>query len=210
MYSHSQSARRKTTKRRVRLLRGFVASLAFLPVCAAAAPTAGEDYLEVLTLAPDAANGAELFTQCAECHGDVGAGIVDGTTPRIAGQHYRVLVKQLLDFRHGLRIERQGSRGIGDGKQTVRGQRVYAARCASCHGRAGEGMDSQAVPRVAGQHAAYLLRQAYDALDGRRPKLGGSHNKLLAPLSTDEMLALTDYLSRLGWHSEEKNHPKTP
>jgi cytochrome c553 len=128
--------------------------LACLPLCAGAATTAREDYLTALGLAPDATHGAALFTQCAECHGDVGGGIVDGTTPRIAGQHYRVLVKQLLDFRHGLRwndsmesiatsthglaglqdladvadyvsrIERQGSRGIGAGSDTARGARV--------------------------------------------------------------------------------------
>ena len=87
------------------MIERFAPLLAFMPLCAVAAPTAGEDYLTVLTLTPDEANGSELFTQCAECHGDVGGGVIDGTTPRIAGQHYRVLVKQLLDFRHGLRPE---------------------------------------------------------------------------------------------------------
>ena len=45
----------------------------------------------------------ELFAQCASCHGPDGGGKTDGSMPRIAGQHYRVLAKQIVDFRHGKR-----------------------------------------------------------------------------------------------------------
>lgn len=53
----------------------------------------------------DLANGEKIFKQgkgdvpaCNSCHGEDGTGNDDMGTPRIAGQHYPFLVKQLEDF----------------------------------------------------------------------------------------------------------------
>jgi len=190
---------------------------------------ARNEFADVIAKQPDERRGAELFTVCAGCHGGDGGGTTAGSVPRIAGQHYRVLVRQIVDFRRGRRwdaqmedvatshdtipelqdiadvawyvskLNRNGERGIRDGEYAERGASLYAANCRSCHGIAGEGNDKKGIPRLAGQHAGYLARQIYDAVDGRRPILAGSHGKRFAKFDFQDVLGLTDYLARLGW-----------
>src|SRR3954466_4121209 len=71
-------------------------------LCAAATPGA-RDLTQATKAKPDLEHGSRLFTQCVSCHGTQGAGLESGETPRIAGQHQTVLLKQLVDFRHGRR-----------------------------------------------------------------------------------------------------------
>jgi cytochrome c553 len=52
------------------------------------------------------------------------------------------------------------------------------------------------VPRLAGQHYAYLLRHLYDAIDGRRPQMSGSHAAMLKDLDRDALQGIADLLSR--------------
>jgi cytochrome c553 len=193
-----------------------------------------------MSLAPDARRGEELFSQCTSCHSADGGGVAAGTRPRIAGQHYRVLVRQLVDFRRGKRwdfqmegvatshdiipelqdiadvawyvsrLTRDGVRGIGDGQYLEQGRTIYQSKCASCHGRNAEGSDARGMPRLAGQHAAYLARQIYDAVDGRRPPLTRTHRTRFAPLAFEEVLGLTDYLSRIGWNASLPPASATP
>jgi cytochrome c553 len=51
------------------------------------------------------------------CHGPNGQGLPDGSTPRIAGQHFSVLVRQLVDFRYGkrwdFRMEQRANTHLG-------------------------------------------------------------------------------------------------
>ncbi len=204
-----------------------------LPLLASGAGSTRQDLAKVLAGKPDASHGAQLFEKCAACHGPDGGGEVNGSVPRIAGQHYRVLATQLVDFRHGKRwdfrmegvatshdvipelqdvtdiawyastLERDGARGLGDGHHLEKGAAIYGAKCASCHGLQGEGNDAKGIPVLSGQHAAYLARQIYDAVDGRRPHLAGSHGKRFKPLAFEEVQGLSDYLSRLGWKDEK-------
>jgi len=183
------------------------------------------------TAAPEGARtpdpGMPLYEQCAACHGADGAGDDDGSTPRIAGQHYSVLLEQLHDFRggrrpnfrmqeiadrHHLPLERDvaavalyvsrmpatGAHGIGDGSRATAGALLFGARCASCHGADGRGDAAQVVPRLAGQHYGYLVRQMYDAVDGRRPTLVEVHQRKIEPLDFDQVRGIADYLSRIG------------
>jgi len=204
-------------------------TLMCLPLLSLADTTANREIKQVLALAPDAAHGRELFEQCAACHGPDGGGTTDGATPRIAGQHYRVLVRQVVNFRLGKRwdmrmegvatsheiipelqdiadvashvaqLEGDGARGVGDGTHAAHGAELYSKQCATCHGRQGEGNGAKEIPRLAGQHAAYLARQIYDAVDGRRPELTRSHGKRLETLDFEDVLGLSDYLARIGW-----------
>ena len=95
-------------------------------------------------------------------------------------------------------MPREGASGIGDADNLETGAQIHARQCASCHGASGEGVDARGIPRIAGQHAAYLSRQIYDAVDGRRPALTASHRKLFAPLDFQQVRGLADWLSRQG------------
>jgi cytochrome c553 len=174
----------------------------------------------------DLRHGANLFSQCASCHGADGAGAADGSTPRIAGQHQSVVRKQLDDFRSGRRVNFRmseladrhhlatpqdvadvaiyvsqlpaaGQRGLGDGTRATAGALLFGARCASCHRADGGGNAAKAVPRLAGQHYGYLVRQMYDAVDGRRPALPQLHATRIEPLDYDQVRGIADYLSRI-------------
>jgi len=196
-----------------------------LPFAVDAASPARSEYQAALRATPDSEHGAVLFAQCASCHGAQGQGLADGSTPRIAGQHFRVLVKQLVDFRYGkrwdFRMEQRANNHLGayqdiadvasylsqlprksksgaavDGNM-AQGANLYGVNCASCHGAQGEGADEEAVPMLAGQHPAYLLRQMYDSVDGRRPTLAQLHAKRIKPLDFEQLRAIADFLSRV-------------
>ena len=197
-----------------------------LPALAGGAAAPQKELAQVLAARPDPEHGAQLFQQCIACHGPNGAGAIEGTTPRIAGQHYRVLARQIVDFRHGKRwdflmekiavghslttaqdvadvamyvisLDWRGARGLGNGQQLQLGATIYEERCQSCHGRDASGDDPQGIPRLGGQHSAYLVRQIYDAVDGRRPLLTRSHKQRFESLDFEAILALTDYLARI-------------
>jgi cytochrome c553 len=74
-----------------------------LPAMALAADAAKQELQDAMRTRPDLERGAELYRQCISCHGHNGAGQANGSVPRIGGQHYRVVLKQLVDFRHGKR-----------------------------------------------------------------------------------------------------------
>lgn len=68
--------------------------------------------------------------------------------------------------------------------------------CASCHGQAGQG--SAGIPRLAGQHAAYLLNQLQSFASGvRRNDTQGQMQAISRRLSANEKQILADFLSRL-------------
>jgi cytochrome c553 len=200
--------------------------LAMSPALALSAESSKQELQDAMRTRPDYDRGAQLFQQCASCHGADAGGQTSGEVPRIAGQHYRVLLKQLVDYRYGKRWDfrmeeladkhhlkdaqdiadvalfvasqdRGATRGIGTGEFTEQGRTLYADRCQSCHGASAEGNDRKLIPRLAGQHYGYLMRQMYDAVDGRRPSMMRSHPPRMAPLDFQQVRGLADYLSRL-------------
>jgi len=54
----------------------------------------------------DAARGAELAVDCADCHGDDGLG--DEDVPAIAGMDAAEQLKELMDFKSGAREDEEG------------------------------------------------------------------------------------------------------
>jgi cytochrome c553 len=184
------------------------------------------DVMSVLALMPDRAHGRELFRLCAACHGTPDAGLPTGWVPEIAGQHPRVIVKQLVDFRHhnrwDVRMEIVASRHElkslqdiadvasyagelnpvapptqGSRQYADRGRSLYQARCRGCHGEEGAGSNARFVPRLAGQDYQYVLRQLHDAIERRRPGLAATHAKLLRTLDQAELEGLADYATRI-------------
>jgi len=196
-----------------------------VPVTAQGASTAQQDYDNAVRLTADPDRGARTFSSCAVCHGAYGGGSADGRVPRIAGQHRRVVIRQLVDYRHEKRwdpvmehmaddhllpdaqaiadvagfvtsLSAPVPAGTGQASYLDVGRQTYGARCSGCHGAKGQGDEGKAVPRLAGQHYAYLLRQFYDAIDGRRPQLSRSHEGPLHKLDRDALQGMADLLSR--------------
>lgn len=197
------------------------------PWMASAMQPSSQEYLEAVSAKPDLEQGAHYFNVCANCHGAKGGGSVDGKVPRIGGQHFRVVVRQLVAFRHGQRwdilmenfadrhrlpdaqavadvgayvsqLDDPSPPGVGSGEWVAEGARIYFRRCESCHGSSGQGDPDHAVPKISGQHYEYLRRQIYDAVDGRRPGFPASHVRLLATLDHDAIAGVADYLARIA------------
>lgn len=192
----------------------------------APSPAGASEIREVLRSTPDPQHGAELFRNCVACHGADGLGSADGSVPMIAGQHAQVIAKQLVDYRQAKRwdsrmeriadrhvlegpqdiadvaayasaLDRPVSREVGEGMWLERGAETYTRHCTSCHGDAGEGNARGLVPRLAGQHYEYLLRQMYDAVDSRRPNFSRAHVRLLKRFVMEDFEGVADYLSRI-------------
>lgn len=70
------------------------------PLTAMAAGTVLQDALRAR---PSLARGADRFETCASCHGRSGTGTADGAIASIGGQHFEVIVSQLVKFQHGQR-----------------------------------------------------------------------------------------------------------
>lgn len=194
----------------------------------APAGVGARDELRYAMLAtPDATRGEDLYAPCGACHGVDGRGVLDGSVPAIAGQHYTVIAKQLVDFRHGQRwdiqmehasrmrhlatgqdladvamfvstLPRGFGAGKGDGENLGVGAATFFERCERCHGPLGQGNAERGIPRLAGQHYAYLYRQFFDAVENRRPSLSKVHVDLMAPLDRARIVGISDYLSRTG------------
>jgi cytochrome c553 len=200
--------------------------LVLLPAGVGAVSTLQQELQEVRRSQPSLARGAELYRNCAACHGSDGSGTVNGQIPRIAGQHASVLQKQLVDYRYDRRwdprmeavlgrhllpdaqaiadvtayvsgLNRHVANGVGDGSLLGQGKATYASLCQSCHGLDARGDATRVIPRLAGQNYEYLRRQIHDAVDGRRPNYPAAHIRLLAGLEYDDINAVSDYLSRL-------------
>lgn len=200
-------------------------ALAVLPVGLPAATPAQQDYQEAIGKTPDPQRGERLFITCAGCHRQDGRGNLDGSVPKIAGQHQRVVVRQLSDYRNAIRwdprmqhyadnhvladpqaiadvaahvagLARDTTAGTGPGDQVGRGRALYAARCASCHGADGGGNESELVPRIGDQHFTHVLRMLRDGVEGTRPSFPVDHLRLLEQLDPVEMVALADAIAR--------------
>jgi cytochrome c553 len=206
-----------------------------MPLAAHGASNVRREFDAVIHSKPDKVHGEKLFEVCAACHGRDGGGTQDGRVPAIANQRFRVIAKELVDFRHDQRwdalmehysdehnlgdtqnladvaayiseLTPVSDPGVGDGKFLRDGAIVYSRSCASCHGATAEGDNARRNPRLAGQHYAYLLRQMHDAVDGRRPNFSRAHVRLLARLERSDFEGLADYLSRAGRREGASRH----
>jgi len=92
-----------------------------------------------------------------------------------------------------------------DAALAAEGQKIYKGgnagsgvpACASCHGPAGAGIPVQ-FPRLAGQHAKYVLSQLKNFRSGDRANDGGKMMQVIARKLTDqEMKAVAEYISGL-------------
>lgn len=187
---------------------------------------ANREYDKALALTPDAANGLNIYRECAACHEPEGWGRTTGSVPQIAGQHRKVAIKQLADYRAGNRdsvimipyasvesiggaqavadvaeyistLEISVDNGKGPGDNLALGETLYREHCMDCHGSAGEGSNDGLVPRLQAQHYKYLLRTFQWIRDGKRRNASKEMTALSQELSDSEIAAVLDYSSRL-------------
>jgi cytochrome c553 len=152
---------------------------------------------------------------CFRCHGREGQG--DGTgAPRLAGMDVGYLQKQLDDYAGGLRkddvmgpvakwLSVEDRRAVAAwyaampppaGGAISPAPTVYAAKCAVCHGRQGQGVGS-ANPALAGQPAAYTLDQLTRwKKAGRRNDPGEVMTAAVSGLSEPDLRAIAAWLER--------------
>lgn len=168
--------------------------------------------------------GKAKAAQCEGCHGKNGVS-TDPTIPSLAGQHKIYTSRELRAFKTTTRVnatmnqiaggltEREisalasyyqtlkpmtnhgGSSSAvqdGDGFSLSQGKVSYAF-CQGCHGPRGSG--NEANPRIAGQHAAYLIQQLEAYKEGARksPIMSG----IASALTDDEIQNLAEYMAGL-------------
>jgi len=181
---------------------------------------------EAISLTPNPGAAAKTYPLCAACHGDDGFGQQQGVYPSIAGQHQRVILKQLLDIQSKKRINPtmyaftdmetlgglQGMADIaaytaalpsnpkpvtGEGTQLEKGETLYASYCVSCHGESAQGNAELYYPRLTNQHYPYLVRELNWIREKIRKNSDPTMLQILQEFSPEDIQAVADYLSRL-------------
>jgi len=171
--------------------------------------------------AQNADAGRAKAAACAACHGADGNS-ADPQFPILAGQTARYLYLQLRDFKEGRRdaavmqpfvqnlsredmldlsayFAAQRPRGTAfkvDAAKAERGSRkAQETLCTMCHLGGFKGQNE--IPRVAGQHHAYVVKQLQDFKNQRRTNDAGNMVSVSRTLSEQDMDDLAHYLSGL-------------
>jgi cytochrome c553 len=187
---------------------------------------AAREVEQALLLTPNVENGLQIYRECAACHTPEGWGLASGSVPQLAGQHRKVVIKQLADIRAGHRdnvlmvpyatveviggpqavadvagyvgtLEINVENGKGPGKDLEFGESLYQENCARCHGPTGAGDDDAVIPRIQAQHYNYLVRQFEAIRDGERCNADPEMISQIQAFEDRETNAVLDYVSRL-------------
>jgi cytochrome c553 len=154
---------------------------------------------------------------CVACHGPQGVS-ANPEWPDLAGQHAGYLEAQVRAFRDGQRenpamapfVDKltdrdmaqlaayytglpRGTAANGDSSLVAKGENL-SAYCKACHGMQGVPA-AQVWPVIAGQQAAYLLKQLQAFKSGAR--MNPQMNTVVKPFGDDEFKALAAYYSQL-------------
>lgn len=173
----------------------------------------------------DLAGAAKIVqARCSICHGAEGES-ASPIFPRLAGQHPEYIAKQLADFKSGRRkgtmneqaqtLSEADMKALGayfgslkpkahrvaDPDLAAVGRYIYhkgnpfsgVASCESCHGAKGEG--TVQLPRLAGQHAAYLQSQLKEFNARERTNDNAVMHAIASRLTELEIRAVAVYLS---------------
>jgi cytochrome c553 len=158
---------------------------------------------------------------CAACHGPNGNS-KDPQYPVLAGQNARYIYLQLRDFKEGRRkdpqmtpmaepLSRDDMLALAEyfskQKQASSGFKADAAKvaagkkksdevlCPMCH--LGEFVGQNEIPRVAGQHYAYVKKQLEDFKAKRRTNDAGNMTSVAGTLSDADIENLSQYITNL-------------
>ena len=178
-------------------------------------------FLPMSAPAQNAEAGREKAQVCAACHG------IDGNStlvqnPILAAQTARYIYMQLRDFKRGRREDPlmspmaanlskedmldlaayyskqkfNGQNSRGDPAVVTRGKSVAdAALCTICHLGGFSGQNE--IPRTAGQHYEYNLKQLKDFKERRRTNDAGNMTAVVRTISDEDLEAVAAYLSTL-------------
>jgi cytochrome c553 len=171
--------------------------------------------------AQDVQAGATKAAACQSCHGPNGNS-PSPDFPMLAGQTSRYLYVQLRDFKEGRRqhaaaqplvqnLSREDMQDLAayfaaqrplaanfkvDPAKAERGKRKSAETlCTMCHLGGFKGQNE--IPRVAGQHHDYVVKQLSDFKAGRRTNDAGNMSSVAKTLSDQDMDDLANYLTGL-------------
>lgn len=187
-------------------------SLAVLVVMAMASGTA---------MAQDVEAGRRKAEACVACHGPGGNSTVP-TFPVLAGQTARYIYLQLKDFKEGRRSEPQMDPFVkdltrqdmfdlaayfaaqktrpnafkADPERIARGKKKSdETLCTMCH--LGGFIGQNEIPRAAGQHYEYTVKQLRDFKTGKRTNDAGNMASVSKTLSEQDIEDLGHYLASL-------------
>ena len=166
--------------------------------------------------------GFQKAAACAACHG------VDGNStsaqyPKLAGQTARYIYIQLKDFQEGRRknpqmspmaanLSKEDMWAIGayfesqkqapstykvSGAKVAEGKKIADdALCTMCHLGGFSGQNE--VPRVAGQHYEYIVKQLKDFRARNRTNDAGNMTSMTRGLTDDQIDKLAQYITNLN------------
>jgi cytochrome c553 len=152
---------------------------------------------------------------CFVCHGAEGNSASE-VFPRLAGQHAEYTARQLEHFKTGQRkstpddmlalgryFEKQSAtpEPVKEPDLAAMGRYVYlhgnrfsgVPACASCHGP--KALGTTQLPRLAGQHAAYLENQLKQFHQRERTNDNAVMHAIVVKMTALEMAAVAEYLS---------------
>jgi cytochrome c553 len=165
--------------------------------------------------------GKQKAVPCAACHGTDGNS-PSGQFPSLAGQTVRYLYLQMKDFKEGRRkdplmspmaanLSRQdmydlaayfsaqkpgpSSFQVQSAKVTEGKKIADAALCTMCH-QGGFGGQNE-IPRVAGQHYEYIVKQLKDFRAKNRTNDAGNMTSVSKGLTDEQIDALAQYITNL-------------
>ncbi len=167
----------------------------------------------------DVEAGRKKSETCVACHGPNGNS-TDPASPILAGQTFRYGYLQLKDFKEGRRTDPQMTpfvqdlsrddmldlaafyaaqkprppRFDPDPAKVARGKaKAREVLCTMCH--LGEFKGQNEVPRVAGQHYQYVVKQLKDFKSGRRTNDAGTMASVSKTLSDQDIDDVAQYLA---------------
>ncbi|BCX80490.1 hypothetical protein MIT9_P0063 [Methylomarinovum caldicuralii] len=168
----------------------------------------------------------EKAAQCAGCHGEAGKGAMP-VFPKLAGQNFKYLSKQLRQFKDGTRqvaAMNAIAAALSDDdiaelsayfaaqspepeaeEADPQGERIYrfgiaekkVPACSACHGPEGQGNAPAGFPLLKGQFAAYTVKALTDYAKGARGGGKTPMRQIAARMTEDEMKAVAAYIATL-------------
>jgi cytochrome c553 len=169
----------------------------------------------------DAEAGKTKAQTCVACHGPMGNSTI-ADYPVLAGQTARYIYLELRDFKEGRRsdprmspmvasLSREDMLDLADYFAAQKAEpvafkadpvRVEAGRrkatevlCTMCH--LGGFTGQSEIPRVAGQHYQYIVKQLQDFRERRRTNDAGNMTSVTKGLSDEDIMNLSTYIANL-------------